>query len=123
MPAENQTLFLIMLSLTAIFIPFAAPNVLSTVYDVTLPEVRSTAVAVQYFIESAGAALAPTIAGIIADRSSLGDAILLICVSTWLLCGAFFAVVGFLVPQDIATLRREMRERAEHEKALQAGTA
>jgi MFS family permease len=119
-PAENQTLFLIMLSLTAIFIPFAAPNVLSTVYDVTLPEVRSTAVAVQYFIESAGAALAPTIAGIIADRSSLGDAILLICVSTWLLCGAFFAVVGFLIPQDIATLRREMRERAELERTAEA---
>jgi hypothetical protein len=30
-PAENQTLFLVMLSLTALFIPFASPNVTSTV--------------------------------------------------------------------------------------------
>ncbi len=42
-PTANQGLFLVMLALTALFIPFAAPNVISTVYDVTLPEVRSTA--------------------------------------------------------------------------------
>ena len=118
-PIANQGLFLVMLSLTAIFIPFASPNVTSTVYDVTLPEVRSTAVSIQYFIESAGAALAPTIAGYIADRSSLGDAILWICLSTWPLCGIFYAGVARLVPQDIATLRGQMRERAAQERAEQ----
>ncbi len=116
-PIGNQGLFLALLSATAIFIPFAAPNVTSTVYDITLPEVRSTAVSIQYFIESAGAALAPTIAGFIADRSSLGDAILWICLSTWLLCAIFYAGVAFLVPKDIATLRAQMRERAAQERA------
>lgn len=118
-PTGNQGLFLAMLALTAIFIPFAAPNVVATVYDVTLPEVRSTAVSIQYFIESAGAALSPTIAGFIADRSSLGSAILWICVSTWLLCAMFYAGVAFLVPKDIATLRAQMRERAAQERAGQ----
>ncbi len=118
-PIGNQGLFLALLSATAIFIPFAAPNVTSTVYDITLPEVRSTAVSIQYFIESAGAALAPTIAGFIADRSSLGDAILWICLSTWLLCAIFYAGVAFLVPKDIATLRAQMRERAAQERAEQ----
>lgn len=116
-PIGNQGLFLALLSATAIFIPFAAPNVTSTVYDITLPEVRSTAVSIQYFIESAGAALAPTIAGFIADRSSLGDAILWICLSTWLLCAIFYAGVARLVPKDIATLRAQMRERAAQERA------
>jgi len=115
-PAENQTLFLVMLSLNALFIPLAAPNVTSTVCDITLPEVRSTTLAVQYFIESAGAALAPLIAGLIADRSSLRDAILLICVSTWVLCSLFFAFAAYLVPHDIAALRQAMRERAERER-------
>ena len=68
---------------------------ISTVYDITLPEVRSTAMAVQYFIESAGAALAPLMAGLIAVRSSLHNAILLICVSTWVLCSIFFGVVAY----------------------------
>jgi MFS family permease len=122
-PTGNQTAFLVMLSLTALFIPFAAPNVIATVYDVTLPEVRSTAMSIQAFIESAGAALSPLIAGFIADRSSLGNAILLICISTWLLCGLFFAAVAFLVPADIRTLRAQMRERAEQEQALQKAAA
>jgi len=120
-PVENQMLFLVLLSFTALVIPFASPNVVSTVYDITLPEVRSTAMAVQYFIESAGAALAPLMAGIIAVLYSLHDAILWICVSTWVLCAIFFAVVAYLVPRDIATLRSQLRERAEHERALQTG--
>ena len=119
-PIENQGLFLVMLSLTALFIPFAAPNVVSSVYDITLPEVRSTAMAVQYFIESAGAASAPLIAGLIAVQSSLRDAILIICVFTWVLCSFFFSIAAYLIPRDIETLRSQMRERAEHERVLQA---
>ena len=76
--------------------------------------------AVQYFIESAGAALAPLIAGLIAVRYSLHDAILWICVSTWVLCFFFYAGVAVLVPKDIATLRSQLRERADEERAKQA---
>lgn len=116
-PAANQGLFLVMLSITALFIPFGAPNVVSTVYDVTLPEVRSTALGIQYFIESIGAALSPWIAGLIADRSSLHDAILIICVSTWLICAVFFFAATLVLPHDVATLRAQMRERAAQETA------
>jgi MFS family permease len=118
-PIPNQGQFMILLSITALFIPFASANVISTVYDVTLPEVRSTALAVQYFIENAGAALSPLVAGIIAVRYSLQDAILWICVSTWLLCAVFFLAVAYLLPKDIATLRGQLRERAENERARQ----
>jgi MFS family permease len=115
-PVENQALFLVMISLTALFIPFSSPNVLSTVYDVTLPEVRSTAVAVQYFIESAGAATAPFLAGLIAVHSSLHDAILIVCESAWVLCAIFLVGVAYLVPRDIEALRQAMRQRAEMER-------
>jgi MFS transporter, Spinster family, sphingosine-1-phosphate transporter len=118
-PEANQWLFLVMLAFTALFIPFAAPNVISTVYDITLPEVRSTALSIESLIESAGAALSPLIAGFIADRSSLGAAILLICVSTWLLCALFFIGVAIVVPGDIRTLRTQMQARAATEQALQ----
>lgn len=119
-PAANQGLFLVLLALTALFIPFSAPNVVATVFDVTLPEVRSTAMAVQYFIESAGAALAPLIAGFIADRSSLHTSILVICVVAWLICGTIFALLVRLVPQDIDVLRGQMRDRAMAEQQLHA---
>jgi len=120
-PVENQMLFLVMLMVTAVFIPFAAPNVISTVYDIALPEVRSTALAVHYFVESAGAALAPFLAGLIAVRSSLHNAILLICFSAWVLCSVFLAFAAYLVPRDIEALRRAMRERAEQERMAESG--
>ncbi len=146
-PLASQWTFLVLLCATALVIPFAAPNVLSTVYDITEPEVRSTAVAVQYFIESAGAALSPLMAGLLADNFGtilgwlrqgpaaiswaaglfaetmpLQNAMLLICVTAWVLCALLFFFVGRLVPGDIATLRQRMRERAEQETMAQ-GTA
>jgi len=119
-PVQNNTMFLIMLVFTALFIPFASPNVISTVYDITLPEVRSTALAIQYFIENAGAALGPWLAGLIAVRSSLQQAILIICVSAWIMGSILLAVTAYLVPQDIQTLRRQLRKRAQEERAAQA---
>jgi MFS family permease len=123
-PDENVLLFMIMLPLAAIFIPLPSPNVVSTVYDVTLPEVRSTAMAIQYFIESAGAALSPLIVGGISEyikaqtagADSLKIAFLVICTSAWLLCAFFFVFAAHLIPHDIETLRRQMRARAEQER-------
>ena len=120
-PVENTGLFLALLMGTALFIPFASANVLSTIYDISLPEVRSTAQAVESFIESAGATVAPLLAGLIAVGSSLGNAILIICVSTWLVCSVFLAAAAWIVPEDIRTLRGQMRERANAERAAQAG--
>mgnify|MGYP001405331938 CR=1 FL=1 len=119
-PVENTGLFTALLMVTAVFIPFASANVISTVYDITLPEVRSTALAVQYFIENGGAALAPLLAGIIAAQTSLGNAILVICVAAWLIGSIFLALTARFVPEDIAELRRQLRERAEAELQAQA---
>jgi MFS family permease len=122
-PLGNQGLFMLLLAVTALFIPFAAPNVISSVYDVTLPEVRSTALSVQNLIESSGAALAPGVAGVIADAFSLRTAFLLICVSAWILCAFFFTFAAYYAPRDIKRLRHELRERAAAGQILQAGQA
>ena len=119
-PLENTALFMGLLMVTALFIPFASPNVISTVYDITLPEVRSTALAIQYFIEDVGAALAPLMAGIIAANSSLANAILTICITAWIIGTFFLGFTVYLVPKDIATLRSQMKARAEAEKNAQA---
>jgi MFS family permease len=112
-PNENQTLFLVFLLLTALFIPFASPNVISTVYDISLPEVRSSALAVMYFLSQIGAALAPWLAGSISEAYNLETAFLLICTSTWLLGTLFLGFTAWFVPKDIASLRGQMRQRAE----------
>jgi MFS family permease len=118
-PNENVLIFTILLGCTALFMPFASPNVISTVYDITLPEVRSTAVSVQYFIESIGAATAPFIMGMIADQATLKNAFLLICISTWILCAIFFFFTSLFIRKDIHTLRSEMARRADMERLTQ----
>lgn len=116
-PLENQGLFSLLLVFTALFIPFAAPNVVSTVHDITLPEVRSTALALQLLVENGGAALAPFVAGVIAVRASLHSAILTLCVGAWVLGAIILAFAAYNVPEDIEVLRQSLRARAAEARA------
>ncbi len=121
LPNDSRLLFGFLFSLTALFVLFSGPNVVCTIYDITLPEVRSTALSIQYFVESFGAAFAPLMVGILAERQNLGalqPAILIVSVSTWLLCGLFLIVAAVTVPHDIESLRQQLRDRAE---AVQQG--
>ncbi|HVN54657.1 MAG TPA: MFS transporter [Anaerolineaceae bacterium] len=111
-PFDQPVLFAFMLLVTALFIPIAAPNVLSTIYDVTVPEVRSTANAVESFIENIGAAAAPLICGAIADATSLSNAILIICLVSWGLCFIFFFGAMYYIPKDLSDLHAQLHERA-----------
>lgn len=112
-PIEAKNQFLVFMCLTAIFMPLSSANVIATVYDVTVPEVRSTAQAVEYFIENAGAAFAPILTGIIADATSLQTAILLIPSITWGLCFIFYLGALFTIDKDHADLRAQMAARAK----------
>jgi MFS transporter, Spinster family, sphingosine-1-phosphate transporter len=115
LPVGNHLLFGVSLCAAAVFIPFASPNVLSSFYDITEPEIRATTNAIQSFIENVGSALAPLIAGIIADRSSLGSSILLICTVAWGICFVVYMVVAKYIPKDIVDLRAGLTERARVE--------
>lgn len=112
-PIEARNQFFIYMCLTAVFMPLSSANVIATVYDVTVPEVRSTAQAVEYFIENAGAAFAPILTGLIADAVSLQTAILLICSVAWGLCFFIYTGALFTIDKDHNDLRTQMAERAK----------
>jgi MFS family permease len=124
-PVTSPTTFFILMSLTALFMPFSSPNVLATIFDITAPEVRSTTQAAEYFVENSGAALAPSIAGALSlyfatkvgPSASLQFAILTTCVTAWVLC--FFLYLGalFFVDRDVKSLRDQMAARAVQQKA------
>jgi len=116
-PIEARTTFFVLMCLTALFMPFSSPNVIATVFDVTPPEVRSTAQSVEYFIENSGAALAPTLAGAIALATNKQTAILTVCVAAWVLCFFFYLGALFYIGPESAALREQMRLRAGQEKA------
>jgi MFS family permease len=116
-PTEQTLLFGVLLAATALFMPFAAPNMVASVYDVTLPEIRSTANAVFNFFDQIGSSIAPLLAGLIAVKASLGSAILIISVSAWLICFVFIVLAAVVIPRDIEHLRGQLRERAAIEQA------
>jgi len=117
-PVEDPSTFFILLCATALFIPLASPNLIATVYDISLPEVRSTALSVQYLVEKGGATLAPLVAGIIADNANLHTAILTLCITAWLLCFFFYSFALIFIPGDVRTLRIQMAERAAKEMGI-----
>lgn len=123
-PLGNPVLFSLLLALTGLFTPFAAPNITATIQDITEPELRSTAQALKSFIEQGGAAAAPLIAGLIAMHSSLTKAILYTCIGTWLLCAALLSFALRTVPEDMEELhetllfRRTRLARTAHGERL-----
>jgi MFS transporter, Spinster family, sphingosine-1-phosphate transporter len=121
-PHDQRTQFFILMCATAVFMPLSSPNVLATIYDVTLPEVRSTTLAAESLVEFSGAALAPLVAGIIADATSLETSILVTCLTAWLLCFGLYLGALFFIPRDILGLRAQLRQRADVEKARLATT-
>jgi MFS family permease len=113
-PLDRPNQFFLFMCLTAIFMPLSSPNVIATVYDVTVPEVRSTAQAIEYFVENSGAVAAPVLTGAIIVAS--GDktfAILSICITAWLLCFFFYLGALFTIDRDTNALRAQMAERAK----------
>jgi MFS family permease len=113
-PIAQPNQFFLMMCLAAVFMPFSASNVIATVYDVTVPEVRSTAQAIEYFIENSGAVTAPALTGALIVAS--GDktfAILSICMIAWALTFVFYLGALFTIEKDTAHLRSQMAERAK----------
>lgn len=112
-PIENRLMFAVLLGLTGITMSVASPNVIATVHDTTVPEARSTARSFQKLVEDGGAAAAPFLAGLIAVRYSLETAILVICISTWVICAVLFLVTAAIVPQDIERFHETMNQRLQ----------
>jgi MFS family permease len=113
-PVENRTQFFVLMCLTAVFMPLSSANVIATVYDVTVPEVRSTAQSVEYFVENTGAAFAPAVTGILASSAlGLPNTIIVLCVSAWMLCFLFYLGALFTIDKDTHDLRTQLAQRAE----------
>jgi MFS family permease len=113
-PIDRPNQFFILMCLTAIFMPLSSANVIATVYDVTVPEVRSTAQAIEYFVENSGAVAAPALTGaIIVATQDKTFSILVICVVAWLLCFLFYLGALFTIEHDTRLLRAQMAKRAE----------
>lgn len=121
MRAESEWKFFILGIATAFVIPQAGPQVSAMWGDIVEPELRSSAASFQAFFENIGSSFAPAIVGWLAANWSLGEAILWISVSTWLLCFVFFTLLALRIPKEARALRELLQLRAkELSGAMQA---
>lgn len=111
-PVDNIQLFKYSLWITCFFIPIPSPNIASTVFDVVLPEIRSSATSIQYFLGNLGSAFAPLIAGLIAQTYSLEAALLTISIASWLTTAIILGLGAYYMPTDQSAMQQILRDRA-----------
>jgi predicted MFS family arabinose efflux permease len=112
-PPENINTFKILLWITCFFIPLPSPNIAAAIFDVVLPEIRSTAASIQFFLGNLGSAFAPLLAGVIAQSYSLGTALLSISLVSWIFSSLLLGISAYFLPTDHAHMRQKLRERAD----------
>jgi MFS family permease len=77
------------------------------------PEMRSSAYSVVNFIEGGLSAFSGVIAGALADRIGLTNAMLWTIPFPWIICGVFFTLFYFTYPKDAERVRMMMARRRE----------
>jgi MFS family permease len=111
--SPSSILFLILGFITTLTIPIAGPNVAATIQEISLPEVRSTALATLTFFENVGSATAPLITGYFADNIGLTWAIVTIVTVTWSVCSLFLGLTAYLLPKDVVHVKQQLKKKAE----------
>jgi predicted MFS family arabinose efflux permease len=113
LPISTLIPFLFLLFISGIFLSSVSPNLVASVHDITLPEVRSSAQAFRQLFIDMSAAAAPFVAGLIAVRTSLHQAILSASLVSWIVATGLVLLITFSVSKDIDVLRGKLKTRAD----------
>jgi MFS family permease len=125
--AKNMTFWQVfgLASFTALMIGWPGRGAKEPMMQAVVPpEMRSSAYSVVNFIEGGLSAFSSLIAGAIADRVGLTNALLWTIPFPWIICGILFSLFYFTYPKDAERVRVMMVNRREELLAAhQAGTA
>ena len=111
--------FLVYMLLVSFFMAFALPNLFASIMDVALPEVRASACALGLLFQAISFLVTPWIFSMVQGFLNVGDAILWICVSAWMICLMILSGLFIFIPKDIERLRRHMAYRSQLEVRLE----
>jgi MFS family permease len=75
------------------------------------PEMRSSAYSIVNMVEGGLSAFSGLIAGLLADRIGLTQALLWTIPFPWIICGLFFTIFYFTYPKDAAKIRTQLAGR------------
>ena len=95
------------------------PNLAASIQDVTIPELRSTTFGFFLFFESLGELGGVLLVLLLQKWLTLGEILLLVCISAWAIFIIFQVVLLKLLPDGIETLRQHMAYRSYLESRME----
>ncbi len=113
------TLFILLMMFTGLFMALERPNVIAMVFDITLPEIRSTSMAIMMLFQLIGSVIGPMLVGILIPKIGLEQALLWVCVGAWGSSLVLLFGISRLLPKEIEWLRKQMAYRSQLERQLQ----
>ena len=115
-----NTGFIALMAIMGLFTSFTWPNIIAAIFDVTLPEIRATAVGFMLMLQAFGLILSSNIVSFLQTRIELDQAIISVALSGWLISLPIAAALLISIPRGIEKLRRHMAYRSHLEARLTA---
>lgn len=112
--------FLTLLTFSGLFMALEQPNLFATLFDITLPEIRSSAIAVFMVFQLAGMTVGSAMMDYFAAKIGLGSAILWVSTGSWGVSLLFLIGLLFLLPEEIERLRKHLAYRSQLEARFDA---
>jgi MFS family permease len=106
------------LILLGIFFSFSWPNLIASILDITLPELRASAGGVFLLSQTIGAVVTPLFVNLFRRRIGLIGSTTWVCVLAWGICMVLFSLLFKRIPDDIERLRKHMAYRSYLEMRL-----
>ncbi len=113
-----QSMFSLCLMGMGFFMAFTWPNLIASVLDITLPELRASAIAIIFLLRAIGIIISPRILSMLGAQVGIQDALMWICIGSWGVCLIFCYGLLFFIPQEMEQLRRHMAYRSHLEARL-----
>jgi MFS transporter, Spinster family, sphingosine-1-phosphate transporter len=119
MTSFRGTPFILMMMFTGLFMALERPNVIAMVFDMTLPELRSTSISIMMLFQLIGSIIGPILVGFLIPFTGLRNGLLWVSVGAWLISLFLLMSVYCLMPHEIEWLRKQMAYRSQLEKQIQ----
>lgn len=116
-------LFVLLMMLMGFFMSFTWPNIIASILDTALPELRASASSILLLFQSLGALLGPWLVSILQKGLGLGNAMLAVCLGAWGICLLLQFGLLIHIPKNIEELRQHMAYRSHLEARLQSSEA
>ena len=110
--------FLFWLLITSFFLALTLPNLFASIMDVTLPEIRASALAIGLFAQTLSFLITPPLFSYGQKFFPIADLMLWICSGLWVICLFLLLGLFFVLHKDIEALRRHMAYRGLVETRL-----